>query len=291
MFTLGSNASAQMDFSLEETEAEEKTAAKKEFGTSGTDIIDQLAGEDTGEVSDIERSPAKKENAEEIYAVQQVYALRLKRFELSSSAAFNVNDPYLSHPAASFALNYWWTNVLAIGVNFLWYDWSFLPRVDPTAAESLPFFVQRSTRLGVPITQWQMGANLNFTYVPFYGKFSMFDKFIFQWDSYLVGGLGFMRTRPIPVFDPEVREFKYGTRAAFNVGIGVRVFLTRWLAMYTEFRNYMYLEKFENTQVDNLRRSDKSTWYEDSSTFTNNMMVHVGLTFFFPLKVDYRLPK
>ena len=285
-----SPAAAQMEFSLDETEEAEKKAATEEFGTSGSDVIDELAGQDTGEVSDVDRSD-KKEVAEEIYAVQQIYALRLKRVELGASAAFNLNDPYVSHPAAALSLNYWWTNVLAFGVNFLWYDWSFFPRVDPTATKDLPFFVQRSTRLGVPITQWQMAANLNFTYVPFYGKFSMFNKFIFQWDSYLVGGVGFMRTRPIPRFDPEVREFDYEFRASFNVGLGIRVFLTRWLAMYGEFRNYMYLEKFENTQVDPLRRTDKSTWFAKGSTFTNNTMVHFGLTFFFPTKFEYRLPK
>ena len=289
--SLSNPVAAQMDFSLDETEAQEKKAAKEEFGTSGTDIIDKLAAQDTGEVSDIENSSAKKESVEEIYAVQQVYALRLKRFELSTSAAFNLNDPYLSHPAAAVAFNYWWTNVLAIGVNFLWYDWSFLPRVDPTTAESLPFYVQRSTRLGVPLTQWQMGANLNFTYVPFYGKFSMFNKFIFQWDSYLVGGIGFMRTRPIPVFDPQNREFEYGMRAAFNVGLGIRIFVSRSFAIFGEFRNYMYLEKFENTNVDPLRANDKSTWFANGSTFTNNVSVQIGATVFFPLKVKYRLPK
>jgi outer membrane beta-barrel protein len=136
-----------------------------------------------------------------------------------------------------------------------------------------------------------MGLHANFTYVPFYGKFSGFNKFIFQWDAYIIGGVGFMRTRPIPVFDPEIREFGYGIRAAFNIGIGIRIFLTRWMALFGEFRNYMFLEKFENEVVSVEDRSDPSTWLADGSTFFNNATIQIGLTFFFPSKFKYRKPK
>ena len=233
---------------------------------------------------DTEERPT--EAVEEIYAVQQIYALRLNRFELAPSAAFVVNDPYVSHPAVGVAMNYWFSNVLAAGVNFLWYQF-----IDSQESD-LNFFLRRSTRLAVPITEWQMGLHLNFTYVPFYGKFNMFREFIFQYDAYIVGGVGLMRTRPVPVIDQAVREFDYDWRVAFNIGLGIRIFLSRYLAIFTEFRNYMYLERYENLDVAlGEARNDPDTWLADSNTFTSAATVQVGLTVFFPFTVEYRLPK
>lgn len=308
LFPLG--ATAQMDFSLDDSETEGEPAegdggdgADMSFGEEGEDTSDGAeGGMDFGDgdgdvIGDLasggeddfngprEAAPRSTATSEEIFAVQQIYALRINRIELLPSAAFTVNDPYVSHPAISLGLNYWFTNVLAVGANFLWYQ-GFESESD------LNFFVRRSTRLAIPITQWQMGANLFFTYVPLYGKFSAFNKFIFQWDAYIVGGVGLMRTRPVPVIDPEIRQFDYGNRVAFNVGIGLRIFLTRFLTVFAEFRDYAFLEEFENLEVA-LReeRQDEATWFSDSPTLVNNTTVHFGFSIFFPFTFEYNLPK
>ena len=65
-------------------------------------------------------------------------------------------------PPLSVGLNYWVTNVLAVGANFMWYQ-------GVESESDLNFSVRRSTRLAVPITEYQLGAHLNFTYVPIYG--------------------------------------------------------------------------------------------------------------------------
>ncbi len=143
----------------------------------------------------------------------------------------------------------------------------------------------------MPITEYQLGAHLNFTYVPLYGKFAMFNKYIFQWDSYIVGGVGIMRTRPVPVIDPEIRQFNFGMRVAFNVGLGLRVFVTRYLAVFTELRDYIYLERLENLNVSLGNRTDSSTWLADSPSLTNNVALQLGITLFFPFKFEYHMPK
>ena len=231
------------------------------------------------------RAPRRQESAEEIYAVQRMYVLRSGRFELAPSLAFTVNDPYVSHPALSVGLNYWVTNVLAVGANFLWYQ-------GIESESDLNFSVRRSTRLAVPITEYQLGAHLNFTYVPIYGKFSMFNSSIFQWDSYLVGGVGMMRTRPVAVVDPAVRTFDFDWRVAFNAGIGIRVFVTRFFTIFGELRDYIYLEKLENLNVElGKDRERKSTWIDQNATLTNNVTAQLGVTLFFPFTFEYRYPK
>jgi len=255
-----------------------------DFGDTG-DVIGDLAGGGPEESAARDRAPRSTETVEEIYAVQQIYALRINRVELSPNAGFTMNDPYIGHTSVGLVLNYWWTNVLAIGLNFNWYQ-------GLESESDLNFFVRRSFRLAVPITEYQLGANLNFTYVPLYGKFNMFNEYIFQWDAYILGGVGIMRTRPIPVVDPEVRQFEFDWRVAFNVAIGLRVFITRWLAIFGELRDYIYLEQLENLDVAvGPGRDDPNTWLADGPTLTNNVTAHLGFTIFLPFDFEYRLPK
>jgi outer membrane beta-barrel protein len=273
-----------MEFSLDEVEEDAKPAGKSK---GQGDLIEELAAADDTADGPAELTPQREEIAEEIYAVQQIYALRLKRLELAPSVAFTLNDPYIKRYGLGFAMNYWFTNVLAIGVNFNWYDWGGNPLDNGT---DLEFRVRNQFRLGVPLNEWQFGLWANFTYVPFYGKFKVRKK-IFQWDSYLIGGVGIMRTQPIPVFDPEIRNFGWQTDVAFNVGAGLRIFLTRYLTFFTEFRAYMWPDKFENVQVDPGNRTDPSTWTQDGSTFVANTSIQIGFTLFLPVKFEYRLPK
>jgi outer membrane beta-barrel protein len=278
---------AQMEFSLDEVDEGEAKRAKPAKQESQGDLIEELATGDDAAEGPAEPAPQREEIAEEIYAVQQIYALRLKRLELAPSVAFTLNDPYLKHYGLGLAMNYWFTNVLALGVNFNWYDWGTNPLERGT--DLIPR-IQNQFRLGVPINDWQMGLWVNFTYVPFYGKFKVRKK-IFQWDSYLIGGVGFMRTQPIPVFDPAVRSFDWQTNVAFNVGAGLRIFLTRYLTFFTEFRAYMWPDQFENVDVDPGNPSDSSTWLQSGSTFVANTSIQLGFTVFFPVKFEYRLPK
>src|SRR5205085_35495 len=81
------------------------------------------------------------------------------------------------------AVNYYLTNVLAIGINGTYYQ--------PFNGDSdFNFQNRRATRLAVPLNEYFGAAAFNFTYVPMYGKFSGFSQLIFHYDGYLVGGVG-----------------------------------------------------------------------------------------------------
>jgi outer membrane beta-barrel protein len=222
---------------------------------------------------------------EQIYAVQQLYALRVRRFEVQPYWAFTLNDQFVSHPGPGIALNYYITNVLAVGANFNYYR--------PFNVDSeFNAQVRRAARVGVPLTEYDWGAALNFTYVPAYGKFSGFGDFIFHYDAYVVGGVGAISTRPIPVMDPDNRNFEFEPKLAFNAGIGLRIFFTRWFAAILEVRDYIYNEDLENTEVAATlqQQQNESTWYGDSK-LTNNVQAQVGVSIFLPFSFEYRLPK
>ncbi len=269
---------------------------------------DLPGGEGLGDICEIDpaacpkldmEAEAAKPLEEQIYAVQQIFALRVRRFEVNPFWGFTLNDQFVSHPGPGVALNYYITNVLAVGINGQYYR-PFNVDSDFNAQ------VRRSARVGVPLTEYDWAAALNFTYVPAYGKFAGFQDFIFHYDAYIVGGVGAISTRPIPVIDPDNRNFDFEPKLAFNAGIGLRIFFNRWFAAVLEVRDYVFNDKLENTgcgrplasggtascssQIPTAELQDKSTWFGESK-LTNNVQAQIGFSVFLPFSFEYRLPK
>src|SRR5262245_23874500 len=293
-----------------EASGEAATPAEGEGAAAGGEQTPEEAGEGGPEGGGLEEicklDPAacpnldmEKEAArplsETIYAMQQVYVLRARRFEISPYWGFTFNDQFVSHPGPGLALNYYITNVLAIGVNGNYYRW-FNIDSDFNAQ------VRRATRVAVPLTEYDWNANLNFTYAYAYGKFAGFGDFIFHYDSYIVGGVGAFSSRPIPVVDPDNRNFEYKPKISFNAGLGLRVFFNRWFAVTTELRDYIFPDKLEALTIDPMNPGDENTWYDDGSNggtsydkakarLTNAVQIQVGVSIFLPFSFEYRLPK
>ena len=227
---------------------------------------------------------AKKDLKEQRYAVQQIYALRRHRFEIQPAwNAITMNDQFVSHPGPVVALNFYVTNVLAVGVSGGYYF---------NNDSTFNFQTRRAARVAVPLTEYQWQAALNFTYVPIYGKFAGFSDFIFHYDAYVVGGVGAISTRPIAVVDPDNRSFGWDKpKIAFNAGIGLRIFFNRWFAGTLEVRDYIFIDRLEATTIAPAEGAvDSSTWYGEQK-LTNNVQAQVGVSIFLPFAWEYRLPK
>jgi outer membrane beta-barrel protein len=240
---------------------------------------------------------AKKTIRAEVYAVQQQYVLKGGRFEIQPFFAFTMNDQFVSHDAPGLALNYYLTQVLAVGVVGNWYD-------GLNSASDFNFQNRRAAHIAVPLNDYQLSGDLNFTYVPMYGKFAGFGDFIFNYDGYIDGGLGVIRTKPIPIIDPDNRLFNWNNLINFDIGIGLRIFFNRWLSANLEFRDIMYFEKIESTTVATgpdvpvgamgysaSSPTNPATWYDPNTHFTNDIQMQVGLSVFLPTSFEYALPK
>lgn len=308
----GGDDSGGMTFSADEANQTPDPNQNPGTGTGDTGTGDTGAGLGGLEgVGGPEVRAQARPLTERIFAVQQIYALRNRRFELQPTVAVSLNDPYVSHTGIGVAANYWITNVLAVGANFM-FNQPFNGRSDVDLRSS------RSIGLAVPINEYQLLAQGNFSYVPIYGKFLMFNRFIFHYDFYLMAGVGITRTRPIPVIDPEVRTFDWQTNIMFNAGIGLRVFVNRWFGFVAEIRNYIYPERLERLTIGTPgtpdlppanpmtrtchdmggggdgplcgSRYDNGTWLGQTA-LTDNVMIQVGFTMFLPFSVTYRLQK
>jgi len=286
--------------------ADESTGASADAAEEGTDADTPDTGGGLEDICKIdpEACPkidfdkeAKKPLGEQIFAVQQIYALRVRRFELNPYWSMSLNDQFVGHNGPGLAINFYPFNVLGIGISGTYFNWF-------NTDSQFNADVRRAARVGVPLTEYDWNASVNLTYVPAYGKFAGFGDFIFQYDAYLVAGGGMISTRPIPVFDPDYRNFSYKPKFAGNVGIGLRVFFYRWLAAILEIRDYIYQEELENIHTGGsdaaqgarcngtlgVNHSDDKHWICDKK-LTNAVQAQVGVSFFLPTTFDYRLPK
>jgi outer membrane beta-barrel protein len=234
---------------------------------------------------------AKREIQAQMYAVQQIYALRYHRFEVNPYFGITMNDQFVGHNGPGLGVNWYITNVLAVGVNGNFY-------AGLNTNSDFNFQTSRAARVGEPITEYAWNANLNFSYVPAYGKFAGFGDFIFHYDFFVVGGVGAISTRPIAVVDPDNRVFQYVPKVSIHVGGGLRIFFNRWFAAMLEVSDYIFFDKLENPGIaDGVgsdgrpKAQDESTWLADGTSFTNNVQAQVGFSVFLPFTWEYRLPK
>lgn len=235
------------------------------------------------------KKAAERDLNPEIYAVQQIYALRQLRFELAPYAGVTMNDQFVAHPSIGLATNFYITNVIGVGLNGNYYF---------NNPSTFNLQTSRAGRIGQSITEYQWNANANFLYVPVYGKFAGFSDFIFHYDIYVVGGVGAISTRPIAVVDPDNRTFDWAPKVSFNLGAGLRIFFNRWFAIDAELRDYIFPDELENQQieagVDDEGRplaQDPGTWLADEVSWTNNVQAQLGFSIFLPPTWEYRLPK
>jgi outer membrane beta-barrel protein len=286
----------EKEINLDEPQPAGAAAPEAEGGTGP----EGEAGDDLSAICKIDPSAcpsvdmdaaAKRDLRAQMYAVQQIYALRNRRFEINPYFGVTMNDQFVAHPGPGLALNWYITNVLAVGVNGNLY-------AGLNSNSDFNFQTSRAARVGEPVTEYQWNANVNFSYVPAYGKFAGFSDFIFHYDFYVLGGVGAISTRPIAVVDPDNRTFQFKPKISFHAGGGLRIFFNRWFAAMLEVSDYIFFDELENPSIATGLGSDGTpnaqnpdTWLAADNSFTNNVQAQVGFSVFLPLTWEYRLPK
>lgn len=257
-------------------------------GDGGAGSLDELCKIDPENCVKVDMDAASKRDIDsEMYAVQQIWALRTKRFEINPYVGLTMNDQFVAHPGPGLALNYYFLHWLSAGVSGNVY-------AGLNSQSDFNFETSRAGRVGQPITEYQWNANANVSIVPAYGKFAAFSNFIFHYDFYVTLGAGAISTRPIAVVDPDNRTFGFSVKPTFGGGLGMRIFFTRYLAAMLEVRDYIFWEDLENpaiaagvTSDGRPRAQDPSTWLAPDSSFTNNVQAQLGISVFLPFSWSY----
>jgi len=236
----------------------------------------------------------KLQSWKDIVVLPRKKMMKHGRAELTPIFATTLNDNLIQHYAIGGEFNYWLTDILSIGLGGMYYFKHVLDE---------EFFTRYHFGRVPSLNQYRYTVNLNFTYVPIYGKFALFNNHILHLEVFVTAGVGGTGTEIIPR-DYQWEVFKNPFSLTFPVGAGARLFVTKWLAVQVAVRDYMMLDKFEPNGRGTWTTGcgsgqyalkdggctasevDAAKSYGDTR-FINNIMISFGLSFFLPTDFKY----
>jgi outer membrane beta-barrel protein len=270
-----SDETASENASEAEAPAPEATEATK-------DEIPDLSEEATAATAQKEEITTAQLSWEDIVVVPRKGFLKRHRVELAPFTAISINDTLIRHYAFGGDLTFYLTDVFSVGV------------------EGQYFIKERSERESLAGSQFNRVSTLNrfkystslvFGYVPGYGKFGLFNKYIIHWDVTVNAGIGMIWTEIIPV-NPDSKNYPaFGNLDIMpHFGVSTRMFVTDWLALSIGLRDYIFLDKFEN--LNRKQGEDAATAKKNGQdSLTQNVMVFVSAGFYLPTSFQYKTPR
>jgi outer membrane beta-barrel protein len=231
---------------------------------------------DTGVVKagEIKRTPL---SWQDILVVVRKPFLKARRTELYPFVGTTMNDNMVRHYAIGGELSYYLTDVLAVGVEGIYYQDSFREPFD---------LVARQARRLPTVNQYNWSAALNFHYVPVYGKFAFFDRKLVTWEVAFTAGIGAGQSEVIP------RDTKFPGFTNLlimpNLGANMRFFLTKWITVNAGIRDYIFYDKFEPTdRAVGMNETAAEAKAEADGALINNVMFQIGVSFWLPMSFEY----
>lgn len=248
-----------------------------------------------------------KQRWDDIAVLPRRYTLKARRVELSPTYHFSLNNPLIRNHAVGGQINYYLSEALWLGLEGQYY----FPQQSNDSTGT--YFLTGAQDKVLPAVNKLLGsALLDFGYVPTYGKFALFNRAIVHWEGYISAGIGFFASQVIPVKQSDPSWNNYS--AIFKVGVGSRLFLTRWMALNSFLMLYGYPDKFEPVaNVSFNRDPNQGCSYKyagltsgtqefenaysacrqenGNTTLVLDVVFGLGLSFYLPPKFEYKLPR
>jgi outer membrane beta-barrel protein len=206
---------------------------------------------DEGEGPEAPTPPSDLESRVRI--LQQRPILKAGRFELALAGGASIADVMHDQVSASAVGRFHISESVAVGATWSQY-FAQTSEVFDTVTGDLEVYPELST------LRWYAGLEAAFVMLD--GKFKLFESGIGYWDLQAFVGGGVTATSRSDALPTAM------------VGAGLRVFLTRWLALTLEARDHLYVESFAA-----------------GSRLVNNVVGQGGLAIFIPFGFDYTFPK
>jgi len=253
--------------------------AKKPAAGSGSDVNPDEIEIEPDKPGDLKTAPIKKTplSWQDIVVVVRKPFLKSRRTELLPFVGTTMNDNMIRHYTIGGELAYYLTDVLAVGVEGMYYVHSFQEPFD---------LVARQARRLPTVNQYNWSAALDFHYVPVYGKFAILDHSLVTWESFFTAGIGAGQSQVIP------RDTKFDSFTNLlimpNVGASMRFFISRWLTVSVGIRDYIFFDHFEplNRSDTMFKGADDAKAHADGSLI-NNVMFQIGVSFWIPRSFEY----
>ena len=259
-----------------ETETTTGSDPVPDFDPSEPDFNPDAPGKSGRPVKADPKLTDERESWKNIRVVVRKPFLKTKRFEFLPQLGITMNDNLVRHFQFAGQVNFYITDVLALGLE------GHLFKKDLREPFDL---VARQARRLPSVNEYKWGAALNFHYVPVYGKFAVFGKVI-HWESFFTAGVGLTRSKVIPR-DPKFPPFS-NLLITPNVGVSMRFFITKFLTVNVGIRDYLFIDKLEpaGRTATNLATASEAKDAADN-VFINNVLFQAGISFWFPMSFEY----
>lgn len=222
---------------------------------------------------------AAQRSWQDVVVVPRKAFLKDGRLELFPSTGVSLNDVLIRHYSFGGHLNYYLTDIFSIGLEGQYY---IKERTDRESIVGLQY-----NRIAT-LNRYLYSASLNFGYVPGYGKFTLFNRYIIHWDLWVQGGVGVIQSEIIPRVVGDT-TFK-NNRIAPSLGIGTHLFLSNWLTFNVAVKDYVFNDLFEPT--DRMPGEDIADVKGRAvGQFVHNIMLFAGLGLYLPTSFSYRTPR
>ncbi len=212
-----------------------------------------------------QETPAQKETLkrkfkDKIHVVQPKPVLQKMRFELAPRLGMTVNDSVVRNYRIGLNANFHIIEALYIGLTFDWYDFG------GALGGPTDVFEQVQNQTGtVPesaVLNWFAGAEIG--YVPFWGKFAIFNRSIAFYDFAITVGGGAVNAESLSIPAPY-------TTGGGTISLQGRIFFNKWIAMNIEVRDVIFLADLDGA----------------SGALSNIASVGIGASFFLPTTFKY----
>jgi outer membrane beta-barrel protein len=226
-----------------------------------------------------DQTGARRVAYDDIVVVPRKMVLKSGRLELAPFTGVSLNDVLIHHYSVGGDLNFYLTDVFSIGLQAQYFV------KERSERESL---VGLQYNRVPSLNKYKYAAAFNFGYVPGYGKFTLFNKYIWHWDIFVAAGVGAILTEIIPR-NPSDASFQ-SLNITPDFGIGTRFFLNDWLTLSFSLRDYAFNDKYEPTDRAPGESID-SVKARASTQFVNNIMFFASVGFYLPTSFQYRTPR
>jgi outer membrane beta-barrel protein len=221
----------------------------------------------------------RRASYDDIVVVPRKAFLKSGRLEVAPFTGITLNDVLIHHYSFGGDLNFYLTDVFSIGLEGQYFV------KEQSGRESL---VGLQYNRVPSLNRYKYAAAFNFGYVPGYGKFTLFNKYIWHWDIFVAAGVGAIWTEIIPRIAGEQTFQSINITPDF--GVGTRFFLNDWLTVSFSLRDYAFNDKYEPT--DRMRGEPiENVKARAVSQFVNNIMFFASVGFYLPTSFQYRTPR
>jgi outer membrane beta-barrel protein len=235
---------------------------------SGGQAFAQSAEQDAGDVSEVDKDrlgPLR----ERVSPVSGHVFRKKSRFELSPSATLTLKDPFFTKYMLGVGLTYHPLETFGIGlhVNYAFPVVAGAAQICTPGSQSTPAGCRAPTMSeidGRAPGQLKLMAGLEGQWAPIYGKISLIAESFVHFDLYGIGGVALVQyAGPSSTGTGSSTQ----TTVGGNAGLGLRLFINRWLTLRTELRDLIYVENVQPLPATSLR---------------HQIMFELGLSMFFP---------